>query len=296
MKKKYIFTSVILCVLILAGCAKSSSSNIEGSYIQTVSSEAQVEFSPPAQEPETNPSPFPPLIPMSLDNLDGTSESWWVGTDVNEKNQPLHCFEMQTKYLDMGMITLGPEEDAVYITFDFGYETGFSKQILDTLDKKKAKGNFFLVLDYLEKEPDTVKRMVENGHGVGSHSITHPGGPGGVPALPQEEQIKEITAVGDKLKQDYDYSCHLFRFPEGIYSEKSIELAAQQGYYSIFWGFAYKDWEPENQPNPEESLKKALDAAHPGAIYLLHPQKTNADILGRLIDGLREKGYEPKAL
>jgi peptidoglycan-N-acetylmuramic acid deacetylase len=61
----------------------------------------------------------------------------------------------------------------------------------------------------------------------------------------------------------------------------------------MLWSFAYADWDTENQPDPDESREKLVNAAHKGAIYLLHSvSQTNADILGDVIDGISEKGYD----
>lgn len=289
-------TAFCLLSLVLVACGQPSASFSSPSV--SAAREPSVQ---PASQPEPPSYAYAPLPALNLSGiepaaLDATSQDWWVGTDVNEDNVPLHCAEAQAQFGALGLVATGPEPDAVYLTFDFGYETGFSGQILDTLADRGAKGTFFLVQRYMEQEQDSVRRMIDEGHSVGNHSISHPGGPGGVAALGEEQQKAEIGGPVALLQTQYDYPCRLFRYPEGVYSEKSLYTAASLGQYSIFWSYAYKDWDAEDQPNEAEALQKALDAAHGGAVYLLHPQKTNADMLGALIDGLRAKGYEPKAL
>lgn len=97
----------------------------------------------------------------------------------------------------------------------------------------------------------------------------------------------------DYIKQNYDYDMYLFRFPAGKFSEQSLAVLNNCGYRSVFWSFAYLDYDVENQPNEQESLQKMIDKLHPGAIYLLHAESwTNTNVLGQFIDKAREAGYE----
>ena len=90
---------------------------------------------------------------------------------------------------------------------------------------------------------------------------------------------------------------NLFRFPEGSFSEQSLAIVNALGYMPVFWSFAYKDWDVNNQPDVSESLTNALNKAHGGAIYLLHAEsETNTKMLPDLIDGLRAKGYSLELL
>ena len=102
----------------------------------------------------------------------------------------------------------------------------------------------------------------------------------------------EITKVHDIVKEKYGYETYLFRFPAGTFSEKTLAIAAQNGHHSVFWSFAYNDWDNANQPDATEALKKTTDRLHPGAVYLLHPMETNSKILGDLIANAKAAGYE----
>ena len=76
---------------------------------------------------------------------------------------------------------------------------------------------------------------------------------------------------------------------------QSLALLNNLNYKSVFWSFAYLDYDVENQPDPTESLQKIMDRLHPGAIYLLHAEsETNTQILGDFIDQTRAQGYEFK--
>lgn len=247
----------------------------------------------PTPEPTALPAAarpgYPALGPFELEALSTERLGWGQGKQMNELNQPVGSVAYREKYAQYGGLFLAPErsEPTVYLTFDFGYETSYSGAILDTLAEKQAQATFFLVGSYARNNPDTVRRMLEGGHSVGSHSATHKD----MTALPLEEARAEITDFNEEFQQLYGQRPGLFRFPEGVFSEQLLALAANEGMYSVFWSYATVDWDAENQPDPAEALQKALDAAHPDAIYLLHPMATNSQILGQLIDGLRAAGY-----
>ena len=86
---------------------------------------------------------------------------------------------------------------------------------------------------------------------------------------------------------------HFYRPPEGRFSEENLKFAQSLGYSTVFWSFAYADWDNNKQPSKEYAIKKVLDNMHNGAVLLLHPTSaTNAAILGTIIDEMRNNGYE----
>ena len=179
----------------------------------------------------------------------------------------------------------------IYLTFDAGYENGYTAEILDILKEKKVPATFFLVGNYIEENPELVKRMEAEGHIVGNHTMHHPD----MSAIADEEAFKkEITelentykaAVGKELPKFY-------RPPQGKYSEANLQQASRLGYTTLFWSLAYVDWLENDQPDEMESINLLNKRIHPGAIVLLHStSKTNSRILAQLIDGWKEQGYE----
>lgn len=255
----------------------------------------------PSPTPAPTPSPAPagpawqPLAtPFDLAGLSAERLGWGQGRQVNESNQPIGAVAYQEKYGAWGGVFLAPaaETPTVYLTFDFGYETGYSAAILDTLKEKDAPATFFVVGSYAENNADAVARMLAEGHTVGSHSASHKD----MTALSDEEARAEITDFNAQFARQFGVTPTLFRFPEGVFSQRLLALAANEGMRSVFWSYAYADWDASAQPDEAESLEKALAAAHPDAIYLLHPMATNSAILGELIDGLRAAGYQLAAL
>ena len=179
----------------------------------------------------------------------------------------------------------------VYLTFDAGYENGYTEKILDILKEKKVPAAFFLVGNYIEENPELVKRMEAEGHIVGNHTMHHPD----MSAIADEEAFKsEISELEDTYRNAVGKEIPKFyRPPQGKYSEANLQQASRLGYTTLFWSLAYVDWLENDQPDETESINLLNKRIHPGAIVLLHStSKTNSRILGELIDGWKSKGYE----
>ena len=220
---------------------------------------------------------------------DNTCHGYGQGTAVDEKNRPCGAVSFTEQYSGMGAFALTPDENRIILTFDQGYENGFTSKILDTLKEKNVQAIFFLTGDYARKEPELIKRMINEGHILGNHSMTHPS----MPSLSQDGVRKEIMSLHDYVLNNYGYEMQYFRPPCGEYSEQTLDITQRCGYRTILWSYAYVDWKQDSQPAPAASLEKLTSSAHGGEILLLHSvSATNAEILGSLIDALRAKGYK----
>ena len=226
----------------------------------------------------------------ALANLNNTSCSWGQGTMFDDKNRPQGAVKAQQTYGKYNAWFIAEESPVIYLTIDEGYENGYTAQILDTLKDKKCPAVFFVTMDYVKQHPDLIRRMIDEGHVVGNHSVTHPAK--GLPSQSIDTQAEELMALHRYMQEQFDYDMYLFRYPAGIYSEQSLALVQQLGYRSVFWSFAYRDWVTDDQPEPTAALQKITKRLHPGAIYLLHAvSATNAEIMGDFIDGVRAQGY-----
>lgn len=188
-----------------------------------------------------------------------------------------------------------PQEKVIYLTFDAGYENGYTEKLLDTLKKHNAPAAFFVVKSYIKTNPDLVKRMVDEGHLVCNHSTTHPS----MANITDFEKFsKELTAVDDAYKELIGKEMpKYFRPPMGKFSELSLKYTQKLGYKTIFWSFAYVDWLNDNQPTHEYAKTKIFTRTHPGAIVLLHPNsKTNCEVLDDVITEWKKQGYTLKSL
>ena len=199
--------------------------------------------------------------------------------------------ETMKKY---GCMYVGSDQQPVlYLTFDEGYENGYTASILDTLKKTGVKAAFFITGPYLKNSRDLVDRMVAEGHIVGNHTINHPS----LPSVSPEEMEQEVLGLD---KQFYDiYGKHMtyIRPPKGEYSERTLAVSKSLGYTDVFWSFAYKDWETDNQKGADYAYEEVMKNLHNGAILLLHAvSKDNAEALERIIDNARANGYSFKNL
>ena len=178
----------------------------------------------------------------------------------------------------------------IYITFDAGYEAGYTPKILGVLEKHNVKATFFIVGTLMKSNPELIKQIDDEGHIVANHSMHHPN-MSKMSTMedfkkeiePVEELYKEIT--GKDMKKFY-------RPPQGIFSETNLKMANELGYKTIFWSLAYVDWYKDKQPSKEDALNKIMSRIHDGAIILLHStSKTNSEILDELLTKLEKQGY-----
>lgn len=175
----------------------------------------------------------------------------------------------------------------LYLTFDEGYEAGYTPKVLDSLKVEGVKATFFITGHYIDSKPDLVKRMVNEGHIVGNHTMTHPS----LPSVSDQQFKNELDGVNEKLENLTGMTMNFIRPPEGAYSERTLKLAKDMGYRQVFWSVAFKDWVP-TWGTPDGNMQTVLGLIHPGAVILLHPEnKANADMLISFIKACRNEGY-----
>lgn len=177
----------------------------------------------------------------------------------------------------------------LYLTFDEGYENGYTPMILDTLKEKNVPACFFITGPYLNQHMDLVERMVNEGHVVGNHTVNHPS----LPTVSNERIEKEVLELERVFTQTFEKDMRFLRPPMGEFSERSLQLTQSLGYTNVMWSFAYADWDVNNQKGADYAHEMVINNLHNGAILLLHAvSKDNAQALGRIIDTARELGYE----
>ena len=183
-----------------------------------------------------------------------------------------------------------PEEPVLYLTFDAGYENGYTAGILDVLAKHQAPAAFFVVGTYIRQNPELVKRMAAEGHIVGNHTWHHWDMDKIGDRATFERELSDVAAayeqlVGQAMPQYY-------RPPRGVYAEQNLAMAQALGYRTVFWSLAYVDWKQDAQPTKAEAFDKLLGRVHNGAVVLLHSTSaTNAEILDELLTKWEEMGY-----
>ena len=182
------------------------------------------------------------------------------------------------------------EDKVIYLTFDAGYENGCTAKILDVLKAHNAPAAFFLVGNYIEKNPDLTRRMAAEGHTVGNHTMHHYDMSRLSDRAAFEKELKDLEdlyadVVGEAMPKYY-------RPPQGIYSQENLEMARDMGYKTVFWSLAYVDWKNDSQPTKEQAFAKLIPRIHNGAVVLLHStSQTNAEILDELLTKWEALGY-----
>src|SRR5699024_3910272 len=185
-------------------------------------------------------------------------------------------------------------EKNIYLTFDNGYEQGYTEDVLNVLKKEDVQATFFVTGHYVKEEPDLVKRMVDDGHIVGNHSYHHPDF-----TIMRKAEIKKeledleeaVTEISDQKELTY------LRPPRGIFSENTLKWTQELGYTHIFWSLAFQDWKTDAQKGWKYAYDEIMGQIHPGAIILLHTVSSdNAEALEKVIKELKEQGYTFKSL
>ena len=181
-------------------------------------------------------------------------------------------------------------QKVIYLTFDCGYENGYTASILDTLKKHNAPAAFFVVGNMIEAAPDLIRRMVAEGHIVGNHTYHHPDMSSISDQAAFQKELESLEALfqettGQTMSKYY-------RPPQGKYNVENLRQAKALGYKTILWSLAYVDWYVDDQPTPEQAYSKLLPRIHDGAIVLLHStSRTNAEILDELLTKWEEMGF-----
>ena len=181
-------------------------------------------------------------------------------------------------------------EKVIYLTFDCGYENGYTEQILDVLKAHSAPAAFFVVGHMIESAPEIVRRMAAEGHIVGNHTYHHPD----MSAIAEQAAFQEELSSLETLYRETTgrEMSRFYRPPQGKYSVENLRQAQAMGYRTVFWSLAYVDWYTDNQPSAEEAFSKLIPRIHDGAIVLLHStSRTNAEILDELLNRWEDMGY-----
>lgn len=230
---------------------------------------------------------------VSASALDSTPINWYCSRN-REHRQPLAAPELRIVekyngyYIDKKHSD-DSEDKVIYLTFDAGYENGNVEKILDILASENVTGAFFILGNLITKNTDLVRRMANEGHTVCNHTNRHKD----MTAISAEELKKELDDLEALYKEYTGYEmAKYYRPPEGRFNESSLKYVSDLGYKTVFWSFAYADWDNQKQMSADAAKKKILDNVHNGAVILLHPTSaTNAEILGDVIRELKSQGF-----
>ncbi|WP_138417995.1 delta-lactam-biosynthetic de-N-acetylase [Aquibacillus sediminis] len=224
-----------------------------------------------------------------------TSASYGWGYNKSTNNQPPKAGKYGDILEENGSYYIDQSGDKeIYLTFDNGYEEGYTEQVLDVLKEKDVPATFFVTGHYVTSNKQLMKRMVKEGHIVGNHTYHHPD----LTTISKQEMKQELDSLEDAVAEVTDQnSMKYVRPPKGTFSEQSLQWANELGYIHMFWSLTFVDWNTNSQQGWQRAYKKVVDQLHPGAVILLHTvSKDNAEALEHLIDDIRQRGYTFKSL
>lgn len=285
MKKSFQLVCIIICISLLCSCERFKTPKYEKVTEETVTQEENTNL-----QPDTTVN----ITPMGSNQNKKKSHSYGVAKDGKPNEISINA----QKYFDENNLNAfcldtKSNEKIMYLTFDCGYENGYTSKILDVLKEKGVNAAFFCTLPQVKENPELIKRMIDEGHIVGNHSVTHPS----FAEISVEQMKNEIKGMEDYLKSTFNYSEPYFRFPKGEYTDLALKTVEDLGYTSVFWSLAYADWDLNNQKGEQYAFDKVTSRFHPGAVILLHSvSPDNANALAGIIDEAKKEGYEFKSL
>lgn len=225
--------------------------------------------------------------------LSNKTLAWGFRRGENHEQAILDAESLKVLEKYNGIAMGNSEKKYIYLTFDAGYEAGYTESILKTLKENDVTATFFITAHYVNTASDLVKKMIQNGNIVGNHTVNH----ACLPNLNDEKVKEEIMKLHNTVYEVTGYEMSYFRPPKGEFSERTASIVDSLGYTSVLWSNAYDDWDNSKQGRSEYGKKKVLDNLHNGAIILLHStSKDNCDMLDALIKEAKQMGYEFRSL
>ena len=177
------------------------------------------------------------------------------------------------------------DDKIISISFDAAWGNEDTDDLISILDKYGVKTTFFVVGEWAEKYPESVKQLSDAGHEVMNHSDTHPH----MPKLSVEDIKKEISNCDDKIEKVTGKRPFLFRPPYGDYDNKTVQALRELGHYTIQWDVDSLDWK---DLSANEMYSRVIPRIKPGSIVLFHnAAKNTPEALPRILEKLQEDGY-----
>ena len=232
-------------------------------------------------------------IQTSAENISNKKIGWGIKRNDNHEQPDVGATNRKILEANNGICLGNKEKKYIYLTFDEGYEAGYTPKILETLKNNDVKATFFITAHYVNTQEELVKQMIEEGHIVGNHTVNHKS----MPDLADEKIRTEVMELHQVMQQKFGYEMKYLRPPMGEFSERTLQITNSLGYRNVMWSFAYQDWDEKNQPDEAKSKERILNNLHPGEIMLLHGNsQTNTNILDSIIKEAKNMGYEFRSL
>ena len=232
-------------------------------------------------------------IVTSANTVSNQKIGWGIKRNDNHEQPDVGSKNKKVLEENEGICLGNKDKKYLYLTFDEGYEAGYTPQILQTLKENEVKGAFFITAHFVNTQSELVKQMIDEGHIVGNHTVNHKS----MPDLTEEQIRTEIMDLHHTIYEKFGYEMKYIRPPKGEFSERTLKYTNTLGYKTVMWSFAYEDWNENKQPDEADSKEKIIKNLHNGEIILLHGNsKTNTNILDSIIKEAKDMGYEFRSL
>lgn len=230
---------------------------------------------------------------QNVEGLNNKKIGWGIKRNDNHEQPDVGSLNKQILDKYEGYSIGNKDSKGVYLTFDEGYEAGYTEKILEVLKQNEVNATFFITAHYVNTQPELVQKMIDDGHIIGNHTVNHKS----MPDLDIDTIKKEIMTLHTSIYEKYNYEMKYLRPPKGEYSEKTVAYTKSLGYTTVMWSLAYDDWDEQKQGREDYAKQKILDNVHNGAIILLHGNsKDNTNVLDYCIKEIKKMGYEFKSL
>ena len=175
---------------------------------------------------------------------------------------------------------------AVSLTFDAAWGNEDTQKLIDILNTYGVKATFFLVGDWVDKYPESVKQLYDAGMEIANHSNSHPH----MSKLSAKEIMNEVTLCSEKIEAITGAPVELFRCPYGEYDDNVITTIRDMGLSVIQWNVDSLDWK---DLNAEDIYTRVTGNLVPGSIVLFHnAAKHTPEALADIIEYILASGYE----
>ncbi|WP_374713180.1 polysaccharide deacetylase family protein [Symbiobacterium terraclitae] len=289
MKKQWI-ASVLCAAMLLSGCAAASSDPPSG---RTPPVSDPTDPTPGIADPGDPNGPAGPGDPSGADEPGSPSDpSGPDGEPDGSENPGAPAVTWKPGGIGYPLVPSDPavEQKVAMLTFDDG-PSNYTPQVLEGLREAGVKAVFFITGYGAAQHPDLVKRIHEEGHLLGIHTMTHPN----MTSLGREEQIAEIQPLIDLITDVTGEPPRYFRPPFGAYNDELLATLDELGLELINWSNGSLDWDDvvDGYKDPNLVVEAVLDQLHPGSVILAHDtMKHTAEAVPLIIAALRERGYE----
>ena len=225
----------------------------------------------------------------NLNQISNKKIEWGIKRADNHEQPDVGSTNKKIMDEYQGLYLGNKEQKYIYLTFDLGYEAGYTSKILEVLKNNNVKATFFITAHYLNTQEELVKQMIEEGHIIGNHTVNHKS----MPSCSLDTIKKEVMDLHSAVYEKFGYEMKYIRPPKGEYSKRTVAYTNTLSYTTVMWSFAYDDWDESKQGREEYGKNKILDNVHNGEIMLLHAtSKDNSNILDDVIKQIKQMGYE----